>query len=433
MKARMPVTQTRPPELRRRDAVVTGGHVVRDVYANERLGSRAGLKNKESYMAGNVARRPSGKWRARYRDEMGQEHARHFDRKRDGRLWLDQVAASFVTGTYVDPRAGNVTFEQFYSEWSVRQLWAPGTVAAMSLAARSVPFSDRPMRQIRRSDIEAWIKSMDTAGLAPGTIKTRHVNVRSVFRAAVRDRVIGVDPSEAVRLPRRRRADATMSIPRPEEVGLLMTVAEDRVRAFIALCAFAGLRLGEAAAIQVGDIDFHNKSLKVTRQVQRGAGGTVDVRAPKYGSERVVHLADGLIAILAQHVANVGTIGAERWLFGENDEPPHQNTVGYWWRKTLTAASLSAITIHDLRHFYASGLIAAGCDVVTVQHALGHAKASTTLNTYAHIWPSARDQTRVAAQAVMAASLENLPATFRVSPASLARYSPDSTRRLGPA
>lgn len=51
----------------------------------------------------------------------------------------------------------------------------------------------------------------------------------------------------------------------------------------------------------------------------------------------------------------------------------------------------------DLRHFYASGLIAAGCDVVTVQKALGHSKATTTLNTYSHLWPSADDKTRAAA------------------------------------
>jgi integrase len=356
-------------------------------------------------MSGNIARRPSGKWRARYRDETGQERARHFDRKRDARLWLDQVAASFVTGTYLDPRAGQITFAQFYGEWSVRQIWAPGTVIAMSLAARSVPFSDRPMCQIRRSDVEAWIKSMDTAGLAPGTVKTRHVNVRSVFRAALRDRVIGIDPSEAIRLPRRRRADAAMSIPKPEEIGVLMTVAGDKMRAFIALCAFAGLRLGEAAAVQLDDVDFDSKSLKVTRQIQRVTGGTIDVRAPKYGSERAVPLADGLIAVLAQHVAAVGTIVAEQWLFGENTEPPHQNEVGYWWRKTLQAAGLSGVKIHDLRHFYASGLIAAGCDVVTVQHALGHAKTSTTLNTYAHLWPTAGDRTRAAAQSVIVASL----------------------------
>lgn len=77
-----------------------------------------------------------------------------------------------------------------------------------------------------------WIKQMNAAGLAPGTIKTRHVNVRSVFRAAVKDRVIGSDPTDAVCLPRGRRADVAMSIPTPEEVGQLIAVADERFQPF---------------------------------------------------------------------------------------------------------------------------------------------------------------------------------------------------------
>jgi integrase len=59
------------------------------------------------------------------------------------------------------------------------------------------------------------------------------------------------------------------------------------------------------------------------------------------------------------------------------------------------------IRMHDLRHFYASGLIAAGCDVVTVQRALGHASATVTPNTYAHLWPSAEDRTRTAVTSML--------------------------------
>ena len=357
-------------------------------------------------MAGNIAKRADGKWRARFRDEAGNERARHFDRKIDAQRWLDNVTASVVAGTYADPKAGKVTFAAFFGEWSARQIWAPGTVLAMSLAARSVPFGSKPIKLVRRSDVEAWIKSMDAAGLAPGTIKTRYVNVRSVFRAAVKDRIIGSDPTDGVRLPRGRRAEAAMSIPAPEEVGELLAVADDRFRTFVALCAFAGLRLGEAAAVQVGDINFLRKSLTVQRQVQRVNGGSVDIRSPKYGSERTVYLADSLVDLLAQHVASFGGNGPQQWLFvGEGDDPPHQNTIGYWWRKTLRDASLSGIKLHDLRHFYASGLIAAGCDVVTVQRSLGHSKATTTLNTYAHLWPTAEDRTRKAAESIMTASL----------------------------
>jgi integrase len=58
--------------------------------------------------------------------------------------------------------------------------------------------------------------------------------------------------------------------------------------------------------------------------------------------------------------------------------------------------------LHDLRHFYASGLIAAGCDVVTVQRAMGHKSARVTLNTYSHRWPKAEDRTRKAAAGLFA-------------------------------
>ena len=59
------------------------------------------------------------------------------------------------------------------------------------------------------------------------------------------------------------------------------------------------------------------------------------------------------------------------------------------------------VTLHTLRHTFASNLIASGCDVVTVQRALGHAQPSITLNTYSHLWPSAEDKTRAATAGFM--------------------------------
>ncbi|MCP3422845.1 hypothetical protein [Nocardioides pinisoli] len=48
---------------------------------------------------------------------------------------------------------------------------------------------------------------------------------------------------------------------------------------------------------------------------------------------------------------------------------PHQNTIGYRWRTILQRAGVAGVRYHDLRHFYASGLIASGFDVVAVQRA----------------------------------------------------------------
>ena len=363
----------------------------------------------------SIKKRPDGQWRARYRDDSGREHARHFARKLDAQRWLDEVTASMVTGAYVDPKAGRITFAEYFAEWARRQVWESGTDRAVRLAAGSVTFADIPLAALRRSHVERWVKAMQTAhrgdgrppGLAAGTIRTRVNNVRAVLRAAVRDRVIASDPSDGIALPRVRRAEVAMTLPAAADVRALLDVAPGEWQAFVALCAFAGLRLGEAAALQVGDIDFLRRTLTVTRQVQRANRGEVEIRPPKYGSERTVYLADGLVTILAAHVA-AHCPGADpgRWLFGSDAAiPPHQNTVGYWWRKTRTAAGCGAVRLHDLRHFYASGLIAAGCDVVTVQRALGHASATVTLNTYAHLWPTAEDRTRAAAASMLADAL----------------------------
>jgi integrase len=83
------------------------------------------------------------------------------------------------------------------------------------------------------------------------------------------------------------------------------------------------------------------------------------------------------------------------------DQPAHQNTVGHAWRQAKAKAGVDGFRLHDLRHFYASGLIAAGCDISTVQYALGHSSPTVTLRTYTHLWPKAEDRTRAAAQGLV--------------------------------
>lgn len=367
----------------------------------------------------SIRRLEDGRWQAQFRPiPGGRQVTRTTRRKVDAQAWLDEQTAGLVTGTYADPRAGRITFSAFYAEWSVRQVWASGTLRAMDLAAGSVPFGHLPMRSIRRSHVETWVKAMETAdrgkdragkprrpGLAPGTITTRLNNVRAVFRAAVADKVIPSDPCDGVTLPRRRRAEAAMALPTAEQVRAVLSVDDTAHRALFALCAFAGLRLGEAAALQVGDVDFLARTITVARQVQRENGGGVEVKLPKYGSERVVYAADGLLSILSEHIAAYRLAGRrETWLFSSGGQPVHQNTVGHWWR-TARRDAAPTLRLHDLRHYFASGLIAAGCDVVTVQRALGHSSPTVTLATYAHLWPDAEDRTRRAAQAMLEAAL----------------------------
>ena len=352
----------------------------------------------------SIQKRPNGKYRARYRDADGKEHARHFALKRDAQAWLDEKTASIVTGQYVDPKASAVAWAAWTRAWVERQAWVAGTVLAADTALQSVPWKNERIGGVKPSHVQAWITAESKRGLAASTIRTRLNYVQMAFRAAVRDKVIAENPADGAKAPRVRRAEVTMQILTVEQAQAVLEAAGE-FRTFVEVCLFAGLRLGEAAGLELGDVNFLGRTIDVRRQVQGTSIPSTIIVPPKYGSERTVFVPSELTASLSAHVAKEGLTDPAAQLF----RTPlgrlwQRNNAGEEWRRIRQAVGLpSEVTLHTLRHTYASNLIASGCDVVTVQRALGHAQPSITLNTYSHLWPSAEDKTRAATAAFMAA------------------------------
>jgi integrase len=200
----------------------------------------------------------------------------------------------------------------------------------MDLAANSVTFGNVGLADLKTSHVETWVKSMQASGLQPTTIRTRFANVRAAIRAAVKDQAMGRDVADGVRLPATRKSAAAMAVPTPEQVGAIL--ADDgEYSALFAACAFAGLRRGEACALQVGDVDFLRRELHVRRQVQFTDDGEMEIRRPKYGEERTISIPDGLTAILARHIERF-TPGdnADRWLFPAGLTAPSLYTLPPW-------------------------------------------------------------------------------------------------------
>lgn len=351
----------------------------------------------------SIKQRPDGVWRARYRDAAGKEHARHFKLKRDAQRWIDEVTTSIVTGQYVGPKAGAALWSTWAAAWVERQTWAAGTVQAAQTALQSVPWKAERIGGVKPSHVQSWVSAEVKRGLAPSTIRTRLNYVQMAFRAAVRDKVIPESPADGAKAPRVRRAEVSMQILTVEQAQAVLGEAGE-FRPFVEACLFAGLRLGEAAGLQLGDVNFLGRTIDVRRQVQGTSIRSAVIVPPKYGSERTVFVPSELTASLSAHVAKEGLTDPAAQLF----RTPlgrlwQRNNAGEEWRRIRQAVGLpSEVTLHTLRHTYASNLIASGCDVVTVQRALGHAQPSITLNTYSHLWPSAEDKTRAATAQFMA-------------------------------
>jgi hypothetical protein len=80
------------------------------------------------------------RWRARYVDDEGREHAKSFDRRVDAQAWLNEITASQVSGTYVAPRAGLVMVGELHARWAGTQ----GHLKATTVATRSVTWTSPP-------------------------------------------------------------------------------------------------------------------------------------------------------------------------------------------------------------------------------------------------------------------------------------------------
>jgi hypothetical protein len=99
----------------------------------------------------SIAKRPDGQWRARYRDEAGKEHAKHFLRKVDAQRWLDEVTAAVVTGQYVNPKAGRVTFSQYAEQWRSGQVIVRAPRHTLSASYATMPIRCSVIGRCHRS------------------------------------------------------------------------------------------------------------------------------------------------------------------------------------------------------------------------------------------------------------------------------------------
>lgn len=358
----------------------------------------------------SISKRENGRWRARYRDESGVEHAKHFARKVDAQRWLDEVTASVVRGEYVDPKAGRVTVASYARTWEAVQVSSASTARIVDNALRLhlLPeIGDRAMSTILPSTIQGVVKALEAKGLGAGSVRNVHDVGWRLFDAAVQDRVIARSPFLKIKLPPLSRDEVV--VPTVNDVTRLTDVVGGRWRAVVVTLAGSGMRVGEVLGLQVGDVDFLRRTIRVERQ-QTQAG---EICPPKSASSvRTIPVGQVVLDELASHLATYPSQGA---LFTDELGRPLQ----YWrWKKIWVAAAREArvsFTSHGLRHFFASALISGGASVKQVQTVLGHASAVITLKVYSHLWPGDEDRTRSA----MDAALSPLADSLRTEGASI--------------
>lgn len=351
-------------------------------------------------MASIKRRGEKGPWRARYRDSAGQEHARHFDRKVDAQKWLDEATAALVTGTHVAPKNAKLTVAQWCDTWLAGYAARDSTVrqAKVHVARIKAEFKAVPVGGLRPSMVKAWTVKLKDEGLEDSYVYALHARLAQVMADAVHDGVVARNPCS------RRTAPPTGGqrafVATTDQIWALHDAMPARYRASVLLGGFVGLRLAEACGLRVRDVDFMRGV--VTPVVQYPA-----LELKSEVSRTPVPVPADLALDLAAHVKAYPS----PWLLSDE----HGEQLGPWKLQRAYRAARAKVEglpedfrFHDLRHYFASLLIASGNDVKVVQARLRHASAKTTLDVYGHLWPDADESTRAAVGAVLAARADSL-------------------------
>jgi integrase len=188
-----------------------------------------------------------------------------------------------------------------------------------------------------------------------------------------------------------------------EEVSGIASEVPEQYRALVSFLAWTGLRIGEASALRVKNLDLAARTVRVMENSPEVSGRKY-IGPTKTSKPRTVRFGAGLASILKAHLAAYGTpLERESFVFtGPEGGQIRQNN--YRQRIFQPAAKRAGIdpvpTVHDLRHTAASLMARAGWSMRDAQEQLGHSHTTMT-DRYTHLFPEDREQKVAALDALL--------------------------------
>ena len=348
-----------------------------------------------------VLRSGAVRYRARVKSHGREVATRVFDRKTDAIAWEQDQRRRLRLGEWTDPRRGQVPLSDVAVDWlSSRGLVKRRTRESDESNWRNYVrprFGNWPVAAITAAEVSAWVGGLVDRGLAPATATRALATLRSVLAFAVADGRVHHNVAATVRRPtsgRVRREGQALTL---AELHALTTACAGPYRDVVPVLALAGLRWGELAGLQVGDlVSVPGLGLRLSRAVLASeGGGALYLDTLKNHRARTVPLVAELVPIIDRWSAGKEP---EAWLFAAPGGGPLRES--NWkrsvrWRAATVAAGVPDVRVHDLRHTAASLWLAAGADPKVVQRVLGHATAAMTMDLYGHLvdaslWQAAR-------------------------------------------
>jgi integrase len=348
-------------------------------------------------------RKRRGKWIIDYYDQFGRRHWETVGtNKKEAEEKLAEKTIEIRKGSY-NPASAKITVNEYAKSWlgtyaQVNNLKA-STVKSYGqcLSKYILPaLGGLQLRSVRRDPIKSFVGDLGKAGLSRNSVRIVHATLRTMLNSAVEDEILGVNYALKIGKFTKGKAERQQHISpfTREEVAVFLDAVQayfPTYHPFVLTLARTGMRLGEALALQWGDVDFEGRFIEVRRNLVSGR-----IETPKSGKTRRVDMSLQLAGAIQEHLRRrkeetlrKGWSEIPDWVFCDSNGHPldGNNFRKRVFVKALAKAGLRRIRIHDLRHTYASLLIQNDESLAYVRDQLGHHSIQVTVDIYGHLVP----------------------------------------------
>jgi integrase len=338
-----------------------------------------------------------------------------FRTEREAKAKKREVEADVAEGNVPDYAARRSSFGTWAERWYANKAATrkPTTVRGYRalLDGSVLPvFGSARVGTITTADVEDWAATLVGRGLAPSTIRNNVGVLSGVLKYATRNGAIKTNPARDAELLTERASGRHRPLPRfltSDEVGALAGYLGEHhapTGLLVRFTAYTGLRAGEVAGVNIGDLDLLRREMHVKRSRTKVKGEWTE-HSTKSGNARHVPLPPWLVDDLAAYLTthpNRFDRDAPLWP-GRKHAPAHgglRGTVDWsqpWsssvfgrraWQEAFAATGIERCRFHDLRHTYVSLMAQQGVAIHKVQKYVGHADPWITENVYLHLYPS---------------------------------------------
>lgn len=337
-------------------------------------------------------------------DHKGQRKAKKIGSKKAAIEAAAKIEAAIAAKTLNLPSAVDrpaITFGEYAETWMAghvhMNLKESTSQAYRVLLDKHIfpTFKKKPLTEITRNEIKTLCYKKAESGLVGRSVHYIARTMSAIFNQAIEDGLISSNPAARpgryVKLEDRRGKFGFLT---PAEGRIFLERAKELTPKFYPIFLTAlrtGMRQGEILGLQWGDVDWNGKFIEIRR-----ASWNRIVTTPKRGKSRRVDMSDQLAQVLSEHKLALAKQALKKgrpmseWVFPSSvGAPLEPNRVREAFFLALKYAGLQRIRFHDLRHSFASWLIANGESLAYIKEQLGHHPIQITVDTYGHLVPGA--------------------------------------------